>query len=289
MLHPLRLLSFLVFAASFASAAPVVVPLWENGAPGFESRRAEPEEAKDYWVRNIHNPSLTVFPAAGAKANGCAVIVAPGGGYRELVFHAEGEQVAEFLNPLGVTVFVLKYRLPAQENSPYAVAHVREDALRAVRVVRSRAAGFGVDPKRIGFLGFSAGGAVAMIAGFEPGAGRAAAADPVEQADSRPNFLMLVYPGGVLYPGGALPKQLPADVPPAFLLCANDDEYGCDYSTIEVMEKYRAAKVPVELHLLARGKHAFNMGDRSELRSVRTWPHRLADWLADSGYLTPSR
>ncbi|HLP08936.1 MAG TPA: alpha/beta hydrolase [Opitutaceae bacterium] len=285
MRHLLSLFSLFVLAVSAAGAAPTVIPLWENGAPGFESRRTEPEEAKDYWVRNIHNPSLTVFPAPAAKANGCAVIVAPGGGYRELVFHAEGEQVAEFLNPLGVTVFVLKYRLPQQEGSPYAVAQVREDALRAVRSVRSRAAEFGVDPHRIGFLGFSAGGAVAMIAGFEPSAGDAAAVDPIERTNSRPDFMMLVYPGGILYPGGALPKTLPADVPPVFLLCANDDEYGCDASTIEVMEKYRAAGVPVELHLLARGKHAFNMGDRSELRSVRTWPQRLADWLADSGYM----
>ncbi len=289
MTHPLRLFWLLVLAVTAAPASPLVVPLWENGAPGFEVRRTEPEEAKDYWVRNIHNPSLTVFPAPAAKANGCAVIVAPGGGYRELVFHAEGEQVAEFLNPLGVTVFVLKYRLPAQEGSPYAVAHVQEDALRAVRLVRSRAGEFGVDPRRIGFLGFSAGGAVAMIAGFEPAAGDAAGADPVGRASSRPDFLMLVYPGGSLYPGGALPRRLPADAPPAFLLCANDDEYGCEESTLEIAGKYRAAKIPVELHLLARGGHAFNMGDRSELRSVRTWPHRLADWLQDSGYLQRAR
>lgn len=288
-MKPLHLgLLLLGCLGSLAGAPPaaVVVPLWAGGAPGFENHRGEPEEAKDYWVRNIHNPSLTVFPAPAGTANGCAVIVAPGGGYRELVFHAEGEQVAEFLNPLGVTVFVLKYRLPSQPGSPYSVEQVREDALRAVRVVRSRAGEFGVDPHRIGFLGFSAGGAVAMIAAFDRAG--APVRDALDRTSSVPDFLMLVYPGGMLYPGGRLPDTLPNDAPPAFLLCAGDDEYGCDVSTLEVLQRYRAARRPVELHLFAQGRHAFNMGDRSELQSIRHWPQRLAEWLADSGYLVAS-
>jgi acetyl esterase/lipase len=89
----------------------------------------------------------------------------------------------------------------------------------------------------------------------------------------------------LVYPGGRIPEQFPADTPPAWLLCANDDEYGCDAVTMTLVERFRAAKVPVELHLLARGKHAFNMGDRSAFQSVRHWPDRLGDWLNDSGYL----
>ncbi len=281
MLRIVKIVSLLALPALAGRAAPAVVPLWEGGAPGFESRRNEPEEAKDYWVRNIHSPSLTVFLPPANKANGCAIVVAPGGGLRELVFHAEGEQAAQYLNSLGVTVFVLKYRLPQQEGSPYALPHVQQDAQRAVRTVRSRAAEFGIDPQRIGMLGFSAGGGVVLSTVFDTGNGDPQAADPVERANSRPNFQMLVYPAGIF------PETFPADTPPAWILCSINDEYGCDAVALQLVERLRAAKVPVELHLLAQGKHGFNMGDRSELAAVRHWPDRLGDWLLDSGYLTP--
>src|SRR4051812_7705931 len=97
------------------AAEPTVIPLWPEGAPGTEARRGEPEQAKDWWVKNIHNPSLTVFRPPAGKANGCAMLVAPGGGFRELVFNGEGRQVGEFLSQLGVTVFALKYRLPFED------------------------------------------------------------------------------------------------------------------------------------------------------------------------------
>jgi hypothetical protein len=102
------------------AADPAIVPLWPNGAPGFEDRRHEPEQAKDYWVRNIHNPSLTVFPAPKEKANGAAMLIVPGGGHRELVFNAEGVEPAKYLNDLGVTCFVLKHRLARETNSVLA-------------------------------------------------------------------------------------------------------------------------------------------------------------------------
>jgi len=274
-------LLLLTFALS-SQGAPQVIPLWNNGAPGFEARKNEPEEAKDYWVRSIHNPSLTVFLPPKEKANGCAVIVAPGGGFRELVFDAEGKQAADFLNTLGVTVFALKYRLPNQEGSPYKFPDVRMDAYRAMRTVRSRAAEFHVDPTRIGMLGFSAGGAVVMMVAFDKGDGDATAADPIDRANGRPNFQMMVYPGG------QPPATIPSDAPPAFLICANDDEYHCDEVTMELLQKFRTANVPVECHLLARGKHAFNMGNRSSFASVKNWPQRMAEWLGDSGYLHAS-
>lgn len=273
-------------AAVSAQTAPVVVPLWDKGAPGFESRRGEPEEARDYWVRSIHNPSVTVFRPAPDKANGCAVIVAPGGGLRELVFDAEGRQTAEFLNSIGVTAFVLKYRLPKQEGSPYRLEDVRQDAFRAVRLVRARAAEFGVDPRRIGVLGFSAGGGVAMYSAFGDIPAVVQPGDAVDAAPARPDFLLLVYPAAML---GKIPERLPSEVPPAFIVCANDDEYGCDAVAVELLEKYRRAGRPVEFVLFARGKHAFNMGDRSAFLAVRHWPQRMADWLADSGYLAPAK
>jgi acetyl esterase/lipase len=113
-----------LFASPFLLSAqdkPVVIPLWANGAPGFEDRKNEPEQAKDYWVKNIHNPSLTVFTPPAGKANGSAVIVCPGGGHRLLVYTAEGIEPAKYLNNLGVTVFVLKYRLGRDTLSPYKI------------------------------------------------------------------------------------------------------------------------------------------------------------------------
>jgi acetyl esterase/lipase len=280
----LRLLLVLLLPVLvLAQPAPEVIHLWKNGAPGFESRKDEPETAKDWWVRNVHNPSITVFLPPADKANGCAVVVAPGGGFHELVFNAEGKQAAEFLNTLGVTVFALKYRLPNDEHSPYNFDHVRQDAYRAMRLVRSRAGEFRIDPNRIGMLGFSAGGAVVMMVAFDQGDGDPKAPDPIDRVKGRPNFEMMVYPGG------QTPDRIPADAPPAFLLCANDDEYGCDKVTMDLLQKFRDAKVPVEAHLLARGKHAFNMGDRSSLAAVKGWPQRMADWLADSGYLKPAK
>ncbi|MFY9153762.1 MAG: alpha/beta hydrolase [Prolixibacteraceae bacterium] len=273
-----QLLSFLSLSV-FAQVQPEVIPLWKNGAPGFEIRKDIPEMAQDYWVRNINNPSVTVFSPEKEKANGCAVVVAPGGGFRELVFNAEGRDAAEFLNSIGVTVFVLKYRLPNEENSPYSPENVRQDASRAIRLVRSRAAEFNIDPNRIGMLGFSAGGAVIMMVAFDKGTGDPNAPDQIDRANGRPDFQMMVYPGG------KAPEKIESDAPPAFLICANDDEYGCDEVTLDLLHKFRDANVPVEAIFLSKGKHAFNMGKRSGLKTVNTWPQRMADWMNDSGFL----
>src|ERR1700735_2864268 len=156
------IICFLIIpAALLAQDKPTVIPLWPKGAPGFENRRDEPELAKDYWVRNIHNPSLTVFLPPKGKANGAAIVICPGGGHRLLVWTAEGIDPAKFLDSLGFTVFVLKYRLARDTLSPYKIdVHAREDGLRAMRYVRSHAAEYGVDTARIGIMGFSAGGEV---------------------------------------------------------------------------------------------------------------------------------
>src|SRR5260221_6115274 len=137
------------------------IPLWPNGAPGFENRKNEPEQAKDYWVKNIHNPSITVYLPPKEKATGAAMVVCPGGGHRLLVYDAEGRDAALFLNSIGVAAFVLKYRLAQEENSPYTVEkHVGQDVYRALRPVRHRAAEWGVDTRRVGMLGFLQGGEV---------------------------------------------------------------------------------------------------------------------------------
>ncbi len=278
----LCLLTFFLTLQASAQTQPQVIPLWQKGAPGFEKLRNLPEEAKDYWVKNINNPSVTVYLPSKEKATGAAVIICPGGGHRLLVYNAEGVEPAWFLNDLGVAAFVLKYRLGREENSPYKVdIHPKEDAYRAMRLVRSRAKDFGLDTNRIGILGFSAGGEVADMIAFAPGKGNAKAPDPIDRLNGKPNFLMLVYPGPLF-----IPDVVPADAPPVFLTAANDDAC-CSVSIVKLLNAYRAAKVPVEIHLFAQGDHGFNMGNRSKLKSINTWPQRLADWLSDTHVLNP--
>lgn len=282
--HPAVLVPLgLCLALAARSAEPVVIPLWADGAPGSEARRHEPEQAKDWWVKNIHHPSLTVFAPPAGKANGTAVIVIPGGGHRECVFNPEGVEPAQYLAGLGVTAFALKYRLFREEGSPYTPDHMAADIRRAMRTVRARAAEWGLNPDRIGVMGWSAGGEVAAMVAYRPVPGDPAAADPVERVSAKPNFQLIIYPGPMGTPG-----KLPADSPEAFFFCANDDESPA--RTISLMvEKYRAVGIPVEAHLVASGGHGFNMGGRSKLLAVRGLPQRMAEWLQDRGYLTPAR
>ena len=265
----------------FAAEEPNVIALWDKGAPGFEDRRNEPEQARDYWVRNIHNPSITVFPAPKEKANGAAVLIVPGGGHRELVFKAEGVEPAKYFNDLGVTAFVLKHRLARETNSPYSLQiHPRQDAQRAMRLIRSRAAEWNLDTNRIGVVGFSAGGEVAALLVYGPTAGDPNAVDAIDRMNCRTDFQIVIYPGPLGVPTG----PSPADAPPAFFLVANDDP-GHVGPVLAQLEKYRQAKLPVEVHLYARGGHGFNLGNRSKLASIHSWPQRMADWLADNGFL----
>jgi len=272
------ILLFLFPLIVFGQSQPQQIQLWSNGAPGFESKKNEPEQAKDYWVKNIQNPSITVYLPPKDKATGAAMIVCPGGGHRLLVYNAEGRDAALFLNSIGVAAFVLKYRLAREENSPYSIEkHVRQDAYRAMRLVRYRATEWGVDTGRLGIIGFSAGGEVAALVAYGPGMGDPSAPDPIDRLNGKPNFQALVYPGP-----GFIPDVIPPDAPPAFLLAANDDSC-CSVSIVKILEGYRRAKVPVEMHLFQQGDHAFNMGQRSKLISIKTWPQRLADWLSDRG------
>jgi acetyl esterase/lipase len=259
--------------------AQQVIPLWERGAPGFEAKRNEPEQHQDWWYKNIHNPSLTVFVPPRDKANGSAVIVIAGGGHRELVFDPEGVEPAQYLASLGVTAFALKYRLFREPGSKYSFDNTAEDIRRAMRTVRARAAEWQIDPDRIGVMGWSAGGEVAALVAYSREGGDPAANDPVERVGPRPNFQILIYPGPL-----GIPDDIPRDAPPLFLLGAADDEYVADV-LFDLTRKYHAAGAPIETHIYAQGKHAFNMGQRSTYVSIRNWPSRLAEWLQDRGYL----
>jgi len=257
---------------------PQVIYLWPGGAPGFESRKNEPEQAKDWWVKNIHNPSLTVYQPPKEKANGTAVIICPGGGHRELVLTAEGQDAAEYFNSIGVTAFVLKYRLFREENSPYKQEHAVMDGQRAMRLVRQQAATWNLDTTRIGLMGFSAGGELAGWVAFNSTI-QAPAKDQIDAVKCKADFLVLVYPGPL-----AVPAAIDASAPPLFMIAANDDEC-CSEPIVKLLQLYRQAKIKTEVHLYAQGKHAFNMGKRSKLQSLHTWPQRLTDWLSDNGYL----
>ena len=272
----------LPLAAARAQAPPLVLPLWPNGAPGFEGRRNEPEQARDYWVKNIHNPSITVFLPPAGKATGAAVVICPGGGHRELVYNAEGVEPARFLNSLGVAAIVLKYRLSREEGSPYRLdTHPRQDAYRALRLVRSHAREWGLDPARVGMLGFSAGGEVVATVAYADGHGDPRAPDPVDRLNGKPDFQLLIYPGPL-----GIPAAVDATAPPAFLLAANNDVC-CSGPVVQLLAAYRQAHVPVEVHLYAQGSHGFNLGQRSQLASLNSWPQRMADWLADNNILDP--
>lgn len=268
--------------AGAQQAAPNQIYLWDNGAPGFENRKNEPEQAKDWWVKNIHNPSITAFFPEKGKGNGAAVIICPGGGHRTLVYNAEGRDAALFLNSLGITAFVLKYRLFREEGSPYVFdKDIKMDAYRAMRLVRSRAREWNIDTTRVGMMGFSAGGEVVSLIAYGAKSREEKGKDAIDKLNGKPNFQILIYPGPL-----GIPETVTPDAPPAFLLAANNDEC-CSEPLLKLTNAYRKAKAPVELHLYAVDKHAFNMGNRSTYASIKGWPQRLADWLSDNGYLQP--
>jgi acetyl esterase/lipase len=266
-------------SAQYVPLHGTVIPLYPNGAPGSEARRGEPELAQDYWVRNVHNPSLTMFAADRRHANGAAIIIFPGGAHRELVWTSEALNFARALNRMGITVFALKYRLAREQGSTYTIEGTAAgDARRAVRLVRAHAREYGVDPHRIGVMGFSAGGELVTLIADNPDPGVSRNADSVDRLSARPDFQILVFPG----PYG-LPARAARGAPPAFLAAGSLDEC-CATPTVQLYEQLRAAGVPAELHMYANAGHAFNL-DESNLLSIIHWPDRLADWLADGGWL----
>lgn len=273
------ILMVLIYRFALAQDSSLVIPLWKDGAPGFEQMKNKPEQAKDWWVRNIHYPSISVFKPNKEKANGTAVIICPGGGFRNLVFNAEGVDAAKYLNDLGITAFVLKYRLFREDGSPYTEENSRQDIFRAMRLVKSRAADFTIDTARIGVMGFSAGGEEAGWLAYHFWEKHFTKADQVDSVNARPAFQVLVYPGPLV-----VPDSIVANAPPTFLVAANDDAC-CSEPIVRLLQMHRQSKVPVEVHLYAKGDHAFNMGKRSNLISIRNWPQRLTEWLADNGWL----
>jgi acetyl esterase/lipase len=260
-------------AAARAGETPVI--LWPEGAPGAAAGGTDTvrvTEQGERVVSNVHQPSLTAYlPKRDSPVP--AVIVIPGGGHRELWADHEGHNVARFLNDNGVAGFVLKYRLERAPNSPYKIEqHALADLQRAVRLVRAHAVKWSVDPTKIGTMGFSAGGQLALLGAMQFDAGDAAATDPVDRQSSRPDFVALVYPGG-------WPQiRFDEDTPPMFLLSGSDDRPGVLDAMTRIFMALREAKVPAEMHFYDGVPHGFGLR-ASNGGPVAQWPRQFVDWL----------
>jgi endo-1,4-beta-xylanase len=267
----------------FAANEPLIVPLWPNGAPGSEGRtnaRAVRVTADgEHVVSSVHQPSITVYLPSREKATGAAIVIAPGGGHREMWVDHEGHNVARWLTERGVAGFVLEYRLARETNSTYKVEeHALADMQRALRLVRSRSTEWGVDPARLGVMGFSAGGEVAALVSMRHDDGKSDASDPIERQGCRPAFQALIYPGrsGTIVPA--------TNSPPVFLVCGANDRPDISEGLANVYLKFKQARVPAELHIYAGVGHGFGLRDR--LRGpVAAWPARMHEWMGQLGFL----
>ncbi len=269
---------FLFPIGILTAAPPAAISLWPNGAPGSEGKTA-PEVIQGSSVSSVHNPSITPYLPAKEKATGTAVIVIPGGGHRVLAIDHEGYNVANWLSEHGIAGFVLKYRLARETNSTYTIdGHALADTQRAIRMVRSRAQEWNINPSRIGVVGFSAGGELAFLSGMRFDKGVEGAADPIERQGSRPDFQALIYPGS------SKRMEVNKDSPPAFLACAYNDRADISEGLASVYLQFKKAGVPAELHIYSTGGHGFGL--RSTNRAAAgSWPDRFESWLKDNKFL----
>jgi len=264
------------------------VPLWGNGAPGAKGDKPEDK------------PTLTIFRPDGVKPTGTAVIVAPGGGYLMLSTGHEGRQVADWFAAHGITAFVLCYRLAS---AGYVHPTQLHDAQRAIRWVRAHAAEYGIEPHRIGMMGFSAGGHLTAMAETLFDEGNAKATDPVDRESSRPDFAVLAYPvidlddrflkfTGIAgpHPTTATLRQMAphenvsARTPPTFIFHTSGDEAVLTENSTLFYNALRAAKVPAELHIFGEGGHGLGLGMTDRMLSV--WPLLLQNWLDEQGLVS---
>ncbi|WP_443026772.1 alpha/beta hydrolase [Sphingomonas sp. CV7422] len=279
------LLALTSAAAAGPTSGDAAVAIWPAGAPGSARHADEPERLEaGVYVHNVHRPSLTVLRPDPARANGVGIVILPGGGHRMLVFENEGLVPARALNRYGVTAFVLKYRLAREPGSPYTIeGDAAADARRAIRWVRAHARDYGVDPHRIGVMGFSAGGElVSLIADHPPPPARTSD-DAIDRVSARPDFQVLVYPGPL-----GIPASAAAGAPPAFIAAGSRDAC-CAAPAVALYTQLREAGVSAELHMFADTDHGFNLAVHNDRISILHWPDRLADWLADEGWLIPRR
>ena len=282
--------------------APTTLPLWPDGAPGALGK--DPGDANH--AGDI--PTLTVFRPDSSKATGAAVVVCPGGGYGFLATEHEGKEVADWLNSLGITAAMLKYRLGPKYHHPTMLG----DAQRAIRTVRARVSEWNLDPKRVAILGFSAGGHLASTAATHFDAGKPDAADPIDRQSCRPDLAVLVYPvvalatpyahaGSLKNLLGDAPtrelvenlsneRQVTKDTPPTFLAHTNEDKGVPAENSLLFALAMRKAGVPVELHLFEKGQHGLGLGTGWTGRiapdeAFQAWPRLCGTWFKNHGFL----
>jgi acetyl esterase/lipase len=282
----LLLSTMMSFGQNRDTAEPQTIPLWEQSAPGAVGQADEDK------------PTITLFRANGTGVR-TAVIVAPGGAYAHLAMNHEGRQVANWLNALGVTAFVLKYRLGPKYHHPIELG----DAQRAIRLVRSHAQELGIAPDRLGIMGFSAGGHLASTAGTHFDSGNSGASDPIDRVSSRPDFLILGYPvitmqgpyahsGSVKnllgnHPDPKLQEELSNELhvtpqtPPTFLFTTSEDKTVPAENSVDFYLALHKAGVPAELHVFEKGPHGVGL-DLSD-PALGEWPALLANWLRERG------
>ena len=295
-----RLVALLLACAAEALAGePVVERLWPGAAPGdvglaaAEKERIYPSKlvGPTKLITNVTQPTITVLRPPAGMNTGTAMIICPGGGYWDLFWELEGEEVAAWLNTVGITGVILKYRVPRRAGEPKGEPPPGPllDAQRAVSVVRSRAAEWGIDPQRIGIIGFSAGGhlALATATGFEQR--RYARVDAHDDASCRPDFAVLCYSGFLkakerdeLWPGLAVPPR----TPPVLLTHASDDSISSSEQSAIMYLALKRAGIPAELHIYATGEHDFGVRQNGRLPS--SWTRLCVDWLRSFDLLKPA-
>jgi len=281
-------------AHGFAGQPRLTLDVWPGTAPGetgavgdeaFAPPRQEPRPVKR--LTNVTRPTITVYEPDPAKATGTAVVICPGGGYNILAMDLEGEEVAAWLNSIGVTGILLKYRVPRREGTPKDTRPPQPlmDAQRAVSLVRSRAAQWKIAPDRIGILGFSAGGHLTAATATNGDRRQYEPLDDVDKISCRPDFAVLVYPAYLVQKDGALAPEIRADAqtPPCFFVHCGDDRISSENSAAMYLALKRAG-VPAELHVYAAGGHGFGL--RPSPNACSTWPDRCRDWLGSRGLLS---
>ena len=296
------LLSLLVMAVGKPcahGAEPSPLPLWPVTVPG-ETKALPPEadlnKPTDKLIAgrpiirlgHVSIPTITYYRPDPAKDTGVTIVVCPGGGYSILAMDLEGTEVCAWLNSIGVTGVLLKYRVPARPGQERYAAPL-QDAQRAVGLVRHRAGELGLDPHRIGILGFSAGAHLAATLATNHASRTYPAVDAADTVSCRPDFLVLIYPGGLVDPrrnNVLRPETLPAKdlTPPTFIAMTEVDRVE---NAVEYYKGLKAAGVPAELHLYPTGEHGYGL--RRTRDRVTTWPDRVADWLQDGGWFHPAK
>ncbi len=283
---------------TMAQDAGQVLRLWPGKAPGVELKVGPETDftkptdnlvAGKRLIRlgNVADPSVTVFLPPVGKRNGSAVVVCPGGGFSILAWDLEGTEVAEWLNGIGTAAIVLKYRVPTGSQTPRWMAPA-QDAQRALSLTRSKASEWGIRPDRIGVLGFSAGGHTAARAACQVGRRLYDAADAVDQASCKADFVVLVYPAWLVdeKEQKLLPEfKITSETPPMFLVHAFDDPIRCE-SSLEMFRALKQAGVPSELHVYDAGGHGYGLRAVESL-PVTQWPQRCREWLGRRGSLKP--